>query len=632
MTRITTLAATLALAAGSTFALGQGLPLATTIAAQGDPAPGAPANVNLNIINVLDLTNDANAPAVSATGGGLTVYRADLSGTGTTASSNVGLFAGPYASTTLVAREGLTAAGAPVGVNWSDFSLPRINAGGTIAFTATLVGAGITSANNEGIWRGLWDGTLTQVAVRGQNAGLTAVPAAVFSDVLAETVRLSDTGDLAFFATLTGAGVIAAADRGIWRVDPAGALSTIAIENEQAAGLATGVLYADFTDPGTTDTNSLVLGGTSAAWISTLRGTGVTTSNDGAAFARNLTTNTTSFLFREADTAVSLFGTGAAWGAPGSVSINATGQIALRTAITGVPTTTNAAIVVFPSTAGGTPTIAVRKGDLAPILTGLTFSDLLVASSSASISPKIDQTGGVYFLGVLAGTGVTAANNQLLTYKPATGPAEAILRRGTQLPGALTGVLINVINSFSINDDGNILLSVTLSGTGVTSGNDNAILAVVNTSGGRVLRVLSRENDVVNVATNLTRTMNSGSITLAANSTFNRNNSAGADGYRAILAGDGTFVYRAYFTDGSSRLLAVNATALPCSPSDVAGANQSVGYDGSLTADDIIVFLGWYFASDSRADVAGANQSTTPDTQFTADDIIVFLGRYFAGC
>nr|MCU0689437.1 hypothetical protein [Phycisphaerales bacterium] len=68
------------------------------------------------------------------------------------------------------------------------------------------------------------------------------------------------------------------------------------------------------------------------------------------------------------------------------------------------------------------------------------------------------------------------------------------------------------------------------------------------------------------------------------------------------------------------------------SPADVAGANQSVGSDGQLTADDIIVFLNWYFSTDARADVAGANQSPGPDTQFTADDIIVFLGAYFAGC
>jgi uncharacterized delta-60 repeat protein len=68
------------------------------------------------------------------------------------------------------------------------------------------------------------------------------------------------------------------------------------------------------------------------------------------------------------------------------------------------------------------------------------------------------------------------------------------------------------------------------------------------------------------------------------------------------------------------------------SPADVAGPGQSPGSDNALTADDIIVYLNWFFASDTRADVAGPGQSTTPDTQFTADDIIVFLNRFFAGC
>ncbi|MFN7429764.1 MAG: GC-type dockerin domain-anchored protein [bacterium] len=69
-----------------------------------------------------------------------------------------------------------------------------------------------------------------------------------------------------------------------------------------------------------------------------------------------------------------------------------------------------------------------------------------------------------------------------------------------------------------------------------------------------------------------------------------------------------------------------------CGPSDVAGPGQNVGPDGELTADDIIVFLNWFFAGDSRADVAGPGQSTSPDGEFTADDIIVFLNAFFAGC
>ncbi|MCU0688307.1 MAG: hypothetical protein MUE97_00980 [Phycisphaerales bacterium] len=87
---------------------------------------------------------------------------------------------------------------------------------------------------------------------------------------------------------------------------------------------------------------------------------------------------------------------------------------------------------------------------------------------------------------------------------------------------------------------------------------------------------------------------------------------------------------------GGQRVLSIRTDMLagptPCGPSDVAGPNQSVGADGTLTADDIIVFLSWYFADDARANVGGPNQSTTPDNQLTADDIIVFLSRYFTGC
>lgn len=76
----------------------------------------------------------------------------------------------------------------------------------------------------------------------------------------------------------------------------------------------------------------------------------------------------------------------------------------------------------------------------------------------------------------------------------------------------------------------------------------------------------------------------------------------------------------------------VTFRALVCGLSDVAGANQSIGSDGLLTADDIIVFLSWFFAADARANIAGPNQSDVPDNAFTADDIILFLGRYFNGC
>jgi hypothetical protein len=78
--------------------------------------------------------------------------------------------------------------------------------------------------------------------------------------------------------------------------------------------------------------------------------------------------------------------------------------------------------------------------------------------------------------------------------------------------------------------------------------------------------------------------------------------------------------------------LAIYDANAACGPSDVAGPGQVIGADGQLTADDIIVFIGWFFASDARADVAGAGQTAGADGQFTADDIILFINRFFAGC
>jgi hypothetical protein len=69
-----------------------------------------------------------------------------------------------------------------------------------------------------------------------------------------------------------------------------------------------------------------------------------------------------------------------------------------------------------------------------------------------------------------------------------------------------------------------------------------------------------------------------------------------------------------------------------CGSSDVASPGQRAWPDAQLTADDIIVFVGWFFADDVRADVASPGQAPGADGQFTADDIILFVNRFFAGC
>jgi len=103
--------------------------------------------------------------------------------------------------------------------------------------------------------------------------------------------------------------------------------------------------------------------------------------------------------------------------------------------------------------------------------------------------------------------------------------------------------------------------------------------------------------------------------------------------YRAVIANfyfDGIGCgagYEQYWLSLSGR-----AVVVACGASDIAGPGQSLGFDGELTADDIIVYLNAFFAGDPIADVAGPGQDPNADMEFTADDIIVFLNRFFAGC
>jgi hypothetical protein len=69
-----------------------------------------------------------------------------------------------------------------------------------------------------------------------------------------------------------------------------------------------------------------------------------------------------------------------------------------------------------------------------------------------------------------------------------------------------------------------------------------------------------------------------------------------------------------------------------CGPSDIAGPGPTVGPDGELTADDIILFISWFTASDTRADVASPGPVAGPDGELTADDVILFINRFTAGC
>lgn len=137
----------------------------------------------------------------------------------------------------MVARAGTLAPGSTK--NFSVFGrtnftiIPTLNNNNDVAFYATLSPAG------SGVWAEA-SGALQLIA---ENGTLAPGSTDVFSDF--NDPRINDAGKLAFAASLSAA---AAADTGIWS-SGLGALTLVAREGEQAAGLGAGVVYGELVNP-----------------------------------------------------------------------------------------------------------------------------------------------------------------------------------------------------------------------------------------------------------------------------------------------------------------------------------------------------------------------------------------------
>lgn len=82
---------------------------------------------------------------------------------------------------------------------------------------------------------------------------------------------------------------------------------------------------------------------------------------------------------------------------------------------------------------------------------------------------------------------------------------------------------------------------------------------------------------------------------------------------------------RVWYTGGSVQLSYSNALDLVA----VGGAGFA---DGRVTADDLIAYLGRYFAGDLLADLTGPGGGSGPDGVLTADDMVLAVADFFAGC
>lgn len=350
-------------------------------------------------------------------GSGQIAYYSSLTGTDVTGSNNTAI----WRSGTLVAREG-NASGLGTGINFGAVGYyPRINDAGQVSFQSYLTGTGVGTGNDTALWIG------TSAIVREGSAapGLTGI---TFGD-LQSVPLLTPGGTAAYSAFLTGTGVTTANDSSIWRGDV-----LVAREGNAAPGLS-GVNYGSLSSV-RINANGQV------SYLSALNGTGVTTENDSAVWRDG------TLVMREGN--VTPIASGVSYGLLLSTpEINDAGQVAYFTRLTGagVSSTDNEA-------AWRSGTLIARKGDAAPRLPGVTFSDM------ASYQPVLNAGGQMVFMTYLAGTGVDSTNNLALWIGDGgTDPILAV-RKGDALAGStVTGVSYA---EHAMNDHGQVTYVATL--------------------------------------------------------------------------------------------------------------------------------------------------------------------------
>lgn len=149
----------------------------------------------------------------------------------------------------LVAFSSDQAPDTPAGAQFSDFSAPRINSAGQVAFYGSLLfgSGGVTVDNANGIWSG--GSTLHLVARKGSQAA-GAPAGALFNSFSSEDrqIPLNDAGQTAFLATLrNGAGGVTTGNNtGIWS-EGGGALHLVARSGSPAPG--TSGIFLSLGDP-----------------------------------------------------------------------------------------------------------------------------------------------------------------------------------------------------------------------------------------------------------------------------------------------------------------------------------------------------------------------------------------------
>ena len=276
-------------------------------------------------------------------------------------------------------------------------------------------------------------------------------------------------GQIAFRGALTGPGVNASNNSGIWSeaAGTPGSQGLIARTGDVAPGTGpgTGVVYSSFNLP-------VISAAGQTAYLGVLTGTGVTFSNDRGIWSEAAgTLGSPGLVAREGNHAPGT-APGVVYNGLGEPVIDAAGQTAFRDFLTGGGVTGSNDTGIWSEAAGtpGSPGLVAREADAAPGTgTGVVYSGFN--------NPVINAAGQTAFRAFLAGNGVDASNNSGIWSEAAGTPGSPglVVRQTDAAPGTGTNVVYIAFNDPVLNAAGQTAFFAFITGSGVTDSNNSGI-------------------------------------------------------------------------------------------------------------------------------------------------------------
>jgi len=491
---------------------------ATVIAVTGQQVPGAPAGTYFDTFAKSIITN-----GVSTSNTAILNDNGDVTFNAALAGPMViGATDQAVFSTAgglhVVARRGDLPAGASGAVAFNSFAFPSISQTGEVAFAATLAGVDITSANANGVWIER-NGQLQLVARSGDQVPAID-PGIVFSSVNNPLVGLN--GAVAFIGSIKVAGSTGAFS-GVF-VDRGAGLQPEFLQGQQLNETPPGVTLSSFV-------NLQMAGNTALAFTATLAGTGVTILNDVAMFTET-PAGVVTMQVREGQHApginpgsnFAVFGPTSPFSDPLS---KGTGEFVFRAQANGGSGVWD--------TFGGSVELSLRAGVDVPGLPGVRLSTVGVIGM---------HNGDLTFGGTVSGLG--SYDDAILTR---TDGVFSVLAKSGDAAADLPGFIYQEIFPEMVNSRGQTLFESVVRGP---DGSRNR--AVFAQDGSGQIHLLVRVGEQIEVAPGDLRTIRT-VVGMYA--------STNDDGRRSSFNNNGYFGYQATFTDGSQALLISDVVAVP---------------------------------------------------------------------